>query len=62
MPLPDGVAPAAVAPHADAGLTAYRAARRAAARMGPGGVCAVVGVGGVGHIAVQLLGRAVIVP
>jgi NAD+-dependent secondary alcohol dehydrogenase Adh1 len=57
VPLPEGVAPAAVAPHADAGLTAYRAVRRASARLGPGGVCAVIGVGGVGHIAVQLLRR-----
>ena len=53
--LPDGVAPAAVAPHADAGLTAYRVARRAAERLAPGAPCAVIGVGGLGHIAVQLL-------
>ncbi len=53
--LPDGVEPAAVAPHADAGLTAYRAARRAAEGLGRGSRCAVIGVGGLGHIALQLL-------
>jgi NAD+-dependent secondary alcohol dehydrogenase Adh1 len=55
VPLPDDVAPAAVAPHADAGLTAYRVARRAAERLAPGARCAVIGVGGLGHLAVQLL-------
>jgi NAD+-dependent secondary alcohol dehydrogenase Adh1 len=53
--LPEGVEPAAVAPHADAGLTAFRAARRAAEALGRGARCAVIGVGGLGHIAVQLL-------
>jgi NAD+-dependent secondary alcohol dehydrogenase Adh1 len=53
--LPDGVRPADVAPHADAGLTAYRVARRAAERLAPGSRCAVIGIGGLGHIAVQLL-------
>jgi NAD+-dependent secondary alcohol dehydrogenase Adh1 len=55
IPLPEGVEPRAVAPHADAGVTAYRAARRAAERLGRGSRCAVIGVGGLGHIAVQLL-------
>jgi len=53
--LPDGMEPAAVAPHADAGLTAYHAVRRVADRLTPGTTAAVVGVGGVGHIAVQLV-------
>jgi NAD+-dependent secondary alcohol dehydrogenase Adh1 len=53
--LPHGVEPAAVAPHADAGLTAYHAVRRLAQRAAPGTTAAVVGVGGVGHIALQLL-------
>jgi NAD+-dependent secondary alcohol dehydrogenase Adh1 len=53
--LPDGMEPAAVAPHADAGLTAYHAVRRAAGRLTPSTTAVVVGVGGVGHIAVQLV-------
>ena len=53
--LPEGVEPAAVAPHADAGLTAYHAVRRIAHLAVPGTTAAVIGVGGVGHIALQLL-------
>jgi NAD+-dependent secondary alcohol dehydrogenase Adh1 len=52
--LPDGLAPADVAPHADAGLTAYHAVRRTAHLMKPGTTAVVIGIGGVGHIAVQL--------
>jgi NAD+-dependent secondary alcohol dehydrogenase Adh1 len=53
--LPDGVEPVAVAPHADAGLTAYHAVRRVAGLLTPGSTAAVIGVGGVGHIALQLV-------
>jgi NAD+-dependent secondary alcohol dehydrogenase Adh1 len=53
--LPDGVEPAVVAPHADAGLTAYHAVRKLAHLLAPGTRAAVIGVGGVGHIAVQLV-------
>lgn len=53
--LPPEVHPAAVAPHADAGLTAYRAVRKAAAVLQPGQTVAVLGVGGLGHIGIQLL-------
>jgi NAD+-dependent secondary alcohol dehydrogenase Adh1 len=53
--LPAGVEPAAIAPHADAGLTAYHAVRRLAHLGGPGTTAVVTGVGGVGHIALQLL-------
>jgi NAD+-dependent secondary alcohol dehydrogenase Adh1 len=55
LPLPDGVEPVAVAPHADAGLTAYHAVRRLAHLAVPGTTAVVIGVGGVGHIALQLL-------
>src|SRR5262249_4477793 len=51
--LPAGVEHAAVAPHADAGLTAYHAVKRLAPRLLPGTTAAVIGVGGVGHIALQ---------
>ena len=64
LPLPDGVEPAAVAPHADAGLTAYHAVRRLAQLATPGTTAVVIGVGGVGHIALQLvreLGSSVVV-
>jgi NAD+-dependent secondary alcohol dehydrogenase Adh1 len=53
--LPDGVEPVAVAPHADAGLTAYHAVRRLAPLAMPGTTAVVLGIGGVGHIALQLL-------
>ena len=55
VPLPEGVEPAAVAPHADAGLTAIHAVKRLLPRLTPGTTSAVIGVGGVGHIALQLL-------
>jgi NAD+-dependent secondary alcohol dehydrogenase Adh1 len=53
--LPAGVEPAAVAPHADAGITAYHAVKKLVRRLVPGTFAAVIGVGGVGHIALQLL-------
>jgi NAD+-dependent secondary alcohol dehydrogenase Adh1 len=53
--LPEGLEPKAIAPYADAGITAYRAAKRAAKRLWPGTRCAIIGVGGLGHIAVQVL-------
>jgi NAD+-dependent secondary alcohol dehydrogenase Adh1 len=55
VPLPDGVEPAAVAPYADAGLTAYHAVRRLAHLAVPGTTAVVLGVGGVGHITLQLV-------
>ncbi len=53
VPLPDGVDPAAVAPHADAGITAYHAAKKAVAELNPGDHALVIGVGGLGHIGLQ---------
>lgn len=53
--LPDEIDPADVAPYADAGLTAYRAVRKAAAVLQPGQTATVLGVGGLGHIGIQLL-------
>jgi NAD+-dependent secondary alcohol dehydrogenase Adh1 len=55
VPLPGGVEPAEVAAHADAGITAYHAVKRLAHRLTPGTTVAVIGVGGVGHIALQLV-------
>ena len=53
--LPDGIDPMSVAPYADAGLAAYRAVKKAVAGLRPDDAVAVVGIGGLGHIAVQLL-------
>jgi alcohol dehydrogenase, propanol-preferring len=51
----DGLDPVAAAPLADAGLTPYHAIRRAQGILRPGAGAIVVGVGGLGHVAVQLL-------
>ncbi len=47
--------PEEVAPLADAGLTAIRAVKKAASRTSSGSHVVVQGVGGLGHIALQLL-------
>jgi len=53
--LPQTLAPKDVAPHADAGLTAYHVAKKAAHHLLPGEHVAVIGVGGLGHIGIQVL-------
>ncbi|MHA6623948.1 NAD(P)-dependent alcohol dehydrogenase [Pseudonocardia sichuanensis] len=53
--LDDSLEPAGVAALADAGLTAYHAAAKAARRLRPGDRCVVIGAGGLGHIGVQVL-------
>ncbi len=55
IPLPGDADLAAMATLSDAGLAAYRACRKAAAVLGPGSLAVVVGVGGLGHLAVQIL-------
>ena len=55
IPLPDGVDPVDIAPHADAGITAYHAAKKAVRELNPGDHVVVIGVGGLGHIGVQCL-------
>ncbi len=49
------VLPIDVAPLADAGITAYRVAKKAANLLTPGTYCVVLGVGGLGHVALQSL-------
>ncbi|WP_328610448.1 NAD(P)-dependent alcohol dehydrogenase [Amycolatopsis sp. NBC_00345] len=49
------LAPADVAALADAGLTAYHAARKAAAQLRPGERVVSIGAGGLGHIGIQVL-------
>lgn len=51
----DGLKPADVAPLADAGLTAIRAVKKAAAKTHAGSYVAIVGIGGLGHIGLQIL-------
>src|ERR1700747_1103569 len=53
--LPQTLSPKDVAPQADAGLTAYHAAKKAAAHLSPGEKVVVIGVGGLGHIGIQVL-------
>ena len=53
--LGEGLQPADVAALADAGITAHRAAKKAARRLPPGARCAIIGIGGLGHVAVQSL-------
>jgi NAD+-dependent secondary alcohol dehydrogenase Adh1 len=53
--LPPGIEPAEIAPHADAGITAYHAVKKLAHRAVPGTTAVLIGIGGVGHIALQVL-------
>ncbi|HEY2301999.1 MAG TPA: NAD(P)-dependent alcohol dehydrogenase [Acidimicrobiales bacterium] len=53
--LPDGLDPVVAAPLTDAGLTPYHAIRRSWPKLGPTSVAAVIGVGGLGHLAVQII-------
>jgi alcohol dehydrogenase, propanol-preferring len=52
--LPDGLEPATAAPLTDAALTPYHAIRRSWSKMSPTSTVVVIGVGGLGHPAVQL--------
>ncbi len=53
--LPDGLDPVAAAPLTDAGLTPYHAVRRSWPKLGPGSTAVVIGIGGLGHLAVQIV-------
>ncbi len=53
--LPERTDPAPLAPLADAGLTAYHAVRRAVPELPPDGTAVVIGIGGIGYFALQLL-------
>ena len=53
--LPEGVEPEDVAAHADAGLTAYHAVKKAVPMLHPGTRAVVIGAGGLGHIGIQSL-------
>lgn len=49
------IEPAAAAPLTDAGLTPYHAVKRALPLLVPGSTAVVIGAGGLGHMAVQML-------
>lgn len=55
VPLPDGLDPVTAAPLTDAGLTPYHAIRRSWSKLAPGSTAVVIGVGGLGHLAIQIL-------
>lgn len=51
----DGLDPVLAAPLTDAGLTPYHAIRRSLDKLGDGSTVVVVGIGGLGHLGVQIL-------
>lgn len=53
--LADGTDPIPLAPYADAGITSYHAVKKVAPQLYPGSTAVVVGIGGLGHFAIQLL-------
>ncbi|MEU0514735.1 MULTISPECIES: NAD(P)-dependent alcohol dehydrogenase [Amycolatopsis] len=55
VPLPDGLDPVTAAPLTDAALTPYHAVRRSWPKLPPGSTAVVIGIGGLGHLAVQIL-------
>lgn len=55
VPLPDGLEPVQAAPLTDAGLTPYHAVRRSWPKLLPGSTAVVIGIGGLGHVGVQIL-------
>ena len=52
---PRGLDPVSAAPLTDAGLTPYHAVRRSRGKLAPGTTAVVIGVGGLGHLAVQIV-------
>lgn len=55
VPLPDGLDPRDAAALTDAGLTPYHAIRRSWPKLPPDATAVVIGIGGLGHLAVQIL-------
>ena len=50
-----GLAPAQAAPLTDAGLTPYHAIKPSLPKLVPGSTAVVIGVGGLGHLAIRML-------
>jgi propanol-preferring alcohol dehydrogenase len=55
VPLPGGLDPVGAAPLTDAALTPYHAIRLSWPKLDPAATAVVIGVGGLGHLAVQIL-------
>ena len=55
VPIPDALDPVAAAPLTDAGLTPYHAVKLSVAKMVPGSSVLVIGAGGLGHMAIQII-------
>ncbi|MFP3899717.1 MAG: NAD(P)-dependent alcohol dehydrogenase [Acidimicrobiia bacterium] len=55
VPLGEGLDPVQAAPLTDAGLTPYHAIKRSLHLLGAGSTAVVIGTGGLGHLAVQIL-------
>jgi propanol-preferring alcohol dehydrogenase len=55
VPIPDGLDVVDAAPLTDAALTPYHAVRRSLGKLRPGSTAVVIGVGGLGHLGVQVL-------
>lgn len=55
FPLPDGLEPSQAAALTDAGLTPYHAIKRSLPKLTPDAYALVIGVGGLGHLGVQIL-------
>lgn len=55
VPLPANLSPESAAPLTDAGLTSHHAVRRSWPKLVPGSTAVVIGCGGLGHMAVQIL-------
>ncbi|POB09721.1 NAD(P)-dependent alcohol dehydrogenase [Sulfobacillus sp. hq2] len=55
VPLSPDIDPVALAPFADAGITAYHAVKKLVPLLYPGSFVVVIGVGGLGHFAIQIL-------
>jgi alcohol dehydrogenase, propanol-preferring len=55
LPLPHGLDPTTAAPLTDAALTPYHAVNRSLAKLVPDSWTLVIGVGGLGHMAIQIL-------
>jgi propanol-preferring alcohol dehydrogenase len=55
VPLPAALEPVQAAPLTGAGLSPYHAIRRSWSKLAPGSAAVVIGVGGLGHLGVQVL-------
>ena len=55
LPLPDGLTPAQAAPLTDAGLTPFHAVKRSLPKLDATAWAMIIGVGGLGHMAIQIL-------